>query len=189
MPPQRPCAATLHCVLKRASYITVLSCLSVGLHFQKCFCNKNPVSDVIAYVSSPFYSLAYKWEVACTLISQNLKHIQRRKGFLEKLIFSIIRVQRASFFSAGHNSRESFPFIQIVKLAFSPTVITRISVTAFADLNKSRQGHLIGVECVWLSFTKRLISGWQVAWVTAMVPPYWWCKSAMSHTTSGLIFF
>lgn len=52
----------------------------------------------------------------------------------------------AGCLSVGHNKPQSSPFIQIVKLAWSPPEITRISVPTFADLNKSRQGHLIGVE-------------------------------------------
>lgn len=54
--------------------------------------------------------------------------------------------------SIGHNGPESLLFIlaktqvlQIVKLALGPPVITRISVTAFADLNRFHQGHPIGM--------------------------------------------
>lgn len=43
---------------------------------------------------------------------------------------------------------------QIVESAFSQLVITRVSVTAFADLKRYHQGHLIGMQ---LSFTQRLI--------------------------------
>lgn len=74
-----------------------------------------------------------------------LQHLKNSKGFLEELIFSMVAVLRVVF-SVGHNKPQSSPFIQIAKLARSPPEITRISVSAFADLNKSRQGHLIGVE-------------------------------------------
>lgn len=45
-------------------------------------------------------------------------------------------------------------------LALGPQVITRASVTAFADLDKSGQGHQIQRRVqFWLNFAQRLISG------------------------------
>lgn len=74
-----------------------------------------------------------------------LQHLKKLKRVLRE-----IDIQHggsaAGCLSVGHNKPQSSPFIQIAKLARSPPEITRISVSAFADLNKSRQGHLIGVE-------------------------------------------
>lgn len=114
--------------------ITMLPRLRVGLHFQKCFpCVKKPSFCRCAPRHSRHINDG---------ISQKLKKTQR--------VVSEIDIQHrggaAGCLSVGHNKPQSSPFIPIVKLASSPPEITRISVSAFADLNKSRQGHLIGVE-------------------------------------------
>lgn len=128
--PQRCCGG--ECL--RLLQITMLPFLRVGLHFQKCFpcVKKNPLllSRHSRHINDG--------------ISQKLKKKKRLKGLLVKLIFSIVAVRRVVFLR-GHNKPQSSPFIPTVKLASSPPEITRISVSAFADLNKSRQGHLIGV--------------------------------------------
>lgn len=115
--------------------ITALPRLCVGLHFQKCFlCAKRP----------SFF---------CRCVPRRSRHIN--DGIFAKLkktqrVLREIDIQHgggaAGCLSVGHNKPQSSPFIQIVKLAQSPPEITRISVPTFADLNKSRQGHLIGVE-------------------------------------------
>ena len=74
----------------------------------------------------------------------------KKKKPLNKLISRMITLQQVSL-SVEYTRELVFhsckvSAYQIVNLAFSPLVITRITVTAFADLNRFHQGHLIGME-------------------------------------------
>lgn len=82
----------------------------------------------------------------------------RRRRWL--LIFRPITTWPAPLSQSGHNGAGGEPSRGWRILALGPQVITRASVTAFADLDKSGQGHQIQRQVqFWLNFAQRLISG------------------------------
>lgn len=119
----------------------------------------------------------------------------RREAFQKKKKRCSAWSHCSGYLVLSHVEEEEFAFrccrgfgrTHKVKLAVPQLVITCISVTAFADLNRSRQGHPIGREHS-LALLHPKTNIWMTGcWITAAVAPYRWLKPAMSHITSRLL--
>lgn len=186
----RPCAAALRCVWKRKA-VVVYCCVregftdcrksrrfhasSVGLHFQKSFCAKNPLSTVIAYFTSPLYSfhfhLANKWDTVglwtCYFIFTKIKTHAKRKA-LRNWYSAWSHCSRCLFLWDTIDQRAGFSLLRRLgltdsKVGFQPTGdYTHISHSiCWSEQISPRSSDRHGAW-FWLSFTQRLKCRWQV---------------------------